>query len=160
MKTVEFGKEKFERIETLFDINDERFNVFKQYLLQIFETLDKPSFLITFNNYVKAVNDNRHADGVVAWYNYKKAIELKELNYDAYSFCFALLHLEQGENQRDCSKDKQEKKLDRMRSNGLDRGQVEAVVEGFIKASPNTFAPYLAMLEILKPGVEEEILKK
>ncbi len=160
MKTIKFGKEEFQQIETLFDINDERFNVFKQYLLQIFERIDKPSFLIAFNNYVRAVNENRHADGVVEWYNFKKAQEFKELNYDAYSFCFALLTLEEGENQRDCSSDRQLKKLDRMRAEGLARGTVEEFVENFIKASPNTFGTYLVMLEMMKPQISEEILKR
>lgn len=160
MKTVKFGSEEFQQMETLFDMGDERFNVFRQYLLQVFEKIDKPSFLVTFNNYVRAVNDGRHSDGIVEWYNFKKAQELKDLNYDAYSFCFALLHLEQGEGQRELSSDKQLKKLERMREAGLDRGTVEATVENFLKASPNTFATYLVMLEMMKPNLSEEILKR
>lgn len=160
MKLIEFGSEKFQQIETLFDMNDERFNVFKQHLLQVFEKIDQPSFLVSFNKYVAYHNEGRHADGIIEWYNFKKAMEYKELNYDAYSFCFALLTLEKDEDQRDNSTDRQLKKLERMRINGLTRGVVEATVENFIKASPNTFATYLVMLEMMKPDLQEEVLKK
>lgn len=147
-------------IETIFDINDERFTVFKQYLLQSMEHIDKPIFTVAYSKYIGHHNAGNHADGLLEWYNFKKAMELKELNHDAMSVCFALLHLEDDEDQRNCSKDFQIRKLNDMRENGLSRGLVEEVVENFMNASPKTFAVYLAMLDLMKPVVEEKFLRK
>lgn len=159
MKTITIGKKEYKIIESIFDINDERFTVFKQYLLQVFENLDKPSFVATFQKYVTLSNAGQHAEGLIEWYNFKKAVELQEVNYDAYSFCFALLCLEEGENQRDTSKATHLKKLEEMRSEGLNRGMVEDTVTDFMKASPKQFGAYLEMLEYLqmKPRLSEEI---
>ena len=160
MKSIKIGEKEYQLIETLFDINDERFNIFKQHLMQVFENLDKPLFAATFSKYVASHNSGNHAEGLIEWFNFKKAIDLKELNYDAYSFCFALLCLEPGENQRDCSDSKQLKKLEEIRSNGLTRGMVEETVENFIKASGTTFGVYIQMLELMKAPLQEEYLKE
>lgn len=159
MKKVKIGNLEYDRIENMFDINDERFVVFKQYLLQVFESIDKPLFLASYSRYVSFHNSGQHADGLIEWHNFKKAIELKELSYDAYSFCFALLHLEKDEDQRTTSSDFHLRKLEKMRSQGLSRGEVEGVVENFINAFPEQFAVYLKMLELMKPQLLEEALK-
>jgi len=158
MKKLKIGKKEYHLFENLFDISDERFNVFKSYLLQIFENLDNPSFITTFNKYVAFFNNGNHADGLIEWYNFRKAIELKGLNYDAYSMCFALMCMKEGEDQKDFSANIQLEKLKEMREQGLTRGLVEETVETFIKASPKQFTVYLAMLELMKPQEKEESL--
>jgi len=44
-----------------------------------------------------------------------------------------------------------------MRKNGLNRGQVEDVVENFMKASPKHFGHYLEVLQVLNSFSKEEI---
>ena len=56
MKETTIGKKKYKRMEGIFDIGDERFLVFKQYMLQSFEDVDKPSFLLMHNKIVKFFN--------------------------------------------------------------------------------------------------------
>lgn len=147
MKTITHGKVQYKRCENVFDINDYRFNDFKSYILQVFEKMDKPVFETQFNKYLAQFNKGQHAEALIDWNNYKKARELKELNYDAYSFCYALMHLAEGEDALDCSKDTQLKKLTQMREAGLSRGEVEEVVTNFMRASPASFGVYLEMLE-------------
>lgn len=160
MKKINIGNLEYNLIENLFDISDERFTVFKQWLLQVFEQIDRPLFAASFSKYVTYHNAGQHADGLIEWYNFKKGSELRELNYDAYSFCFALLCIAEGENQNDCSKGTQLEKLAAMRQQGLMRGMVEETVENFIKAFPSQFGVYLEMLKIMKTQLSEEILKK
>lgn len=160
MKTIKIGKEEFQLMQTPFDINDERFVVFKQHFLQVFESIDKPLFAATYSKCMGFHNQGLHSDVVIELTNFKKAIDLKELNYDAYSICFALLCLEKGEDPKELSTAKHLDKLERMRKAGLTRGLVEETVENFMKASPKTFGVYLAMLEMMKPQLQEEYLKE
>jgi hypothetical protein len=68
-----------------------------------------------------------------------------------------LLHLEKDEKQNDFGGDYQLRKLEEMRKNGLNRGQVEDVVENFMKASPKHFGHYLEVLQVLNSFSKEEI---
>ncbi len=160
MKDVKIGKVIYQKIETLFDINDERFNVFKQYLLQTFERMDKPIFMEAYSRIISYFDKGQHADAIIELHNFKKAVELDEFNYDAYGYCFALLHLEKDEEQHETGTDKQIKKLHNMRRAGLTRGQVEADVINFIKQHPEPFAVYIQMLEMMKPELKAEYLKE
>jgi len=160
MKDITIGKLKYKRIETLFDINDERFNVFKQYLLQTFEGLDKPVFSATYSKVVGYFDKGQYADAMIELHNFKKAIELTEMNYDATSFCFALLTLSPDENQNDISSDFQESKLNAMRKAGLNRGEVEETVINFIEAHQEQFAVYIQMLEIMRLPRKGELSKE
>lgn len=160
MKEYKFGKKKFNIIETMFDINDKRFHEFKKYFVQVIEKMDVPAFSETFAKYKNHFDNGRHADGFIEWYNFKKATQLKELDYDAYSFCFALLCLYPDENQQDISEDYQHKKLDYLRANGLSRGFVEETVINFMKASPKVFGVFLQMLEILGAPLPEGSLSE
>ena len=143
-------------MESPFDIGDERFTIFKQNFLQVFENLDKASFNLTFAKYISFFNSGNHADALIEWHNFKKSIDLKELNYDAYSYCFALITLSENEDQKDFSSDIQLKKLQQMREDGLTRGQVEADVINFTKAFPESLGAYLEVLAMMKARQQEE----
>jgi hypothetical protein len=134
--------------------------VFKQYLLQTFEGLDKPLFSSTYGKVTGYFDNGQYADAMIELHNFKKATELAELNYDAISICFALLHLGKDEEQQDVSSDKQELKLHAMRNNGLTRGEVEETVTNFIEAHQEQFAVYIQMLEIMRLPKKDASLKK
>jgi hypothetical protein len=157
MKQVKIGNKEYNQIESIFDIGDERFVVFKQHLLQVFENVNNASFLQMHNRITKYFNANDSYQIIVELENFKKSLELRDLNYDAFSFCFALLHLEKEEKQNDFGGDYQLRKLEEMRKNGLNRGQVEDVVENFMKASPKHFGHYLEVLQVLNSFSKEEI---
>lgn len=160
MKQITIGEKRYDLMETMFDINDERFHIFKQWLLQIFEKVNEPLFLTTYTKYIQNFNSGNHADGLLEWVNYKKAISLKQLNYDAYTYCFALICLEEGEKQNDISDITHERKIKEMREAGLSRGVVEQAVENFIKASGTILGVYAQMLELMKTPLREEFLNE
>ena len=158
MKTVKIGEVEFKRMESVFDIGDERFMVFKQYILQTFENVDKPSFLALHNRIIKAFNAGNNYSIIVELENFKKGLSLAELNYDAFSICFALLHLGEGEEMQDHGTEKQKEKLKIINASEISRGEIESVVENFMIASPKHFAVYLGMLEAMKEISKGEIL--
>lgn len=157
MKAIKIGNKEYQQIEDLFDMGDERFVMFKQYISQSFEKLDNPSFLIMFNRVIKNFNSNDVWNIVVELTNFKKTLELKELNYDCFSICFALLHIKEGEDLKNISADYQLSKLQEMRDEGLSRGLVEEVVENFMKAHPKHFSYYLEVLQMMRYLSKEEI---
>lgn len=159
MKTIKIGAKSYERFENLFCIGDERFLIFKQYMLQAFECIDKPSFMAMHNRVTKYFNGGDTYRIMVELENFKKSLELSTLNYDAFSICFALMHLdkENGEQMVDFDTEKQLGKLAEMRAEGLTREEVEETVENFMIALPKHFAHYLGMLEIMKEIRKGEI---
>lgn len=160
MKKVKIGKKEYDQMEDVFDMNDERFYMFKTYILQSIQSLDKPLFLQAYSKIMALMNEGKYSDAIIELYNFKKAIELEEVNFDAYSICFALIHLEKDEDQRDLSQSTQENKLHEMRENGLKRGLVEEVVTNFMKTSPTKFGVYLEMLQMMTPKLMEEYLSE
>jgi hypothetical protein len=161
MKKITIGNKEYKLMESAFDIGDQRFVVFKQYILQVFENIDKPLFLQTYAKCMAFHNKNQHADVVIELNDFKRAMDLKELNYDAYSFCFCLLVLTDGEDMNDTTELTQvETKLKMFREDGLTRGMVVDVVENFMKASPKEFGVYLQMLELMKAPLSEEHLNE
>ncbi len=161
MKKITIGTKEYKMMDNLFDMGDLRFNVFKQHLLQIFENMDKPMFITTYAKVLDYFNKGQHADGIIELNNFKKAIDLKELNYDAYSFCFCLLIQIEGEDMNDTSEFTQiETKLKQFREDGLTRGMVEEEVRNFMKASPEAFGVYLELLKLMKAPLSEDLLRE
>jgi hypothetical protein len=161
MKKILIGTKEYKLMDSLFDMGDQRFNVFKQHLLQTFESMDKPMFLVSYAKVLDYFNKGQHADGIIELNNFKKAIDLKELNYDAFSFCFCLLILSEGEDMNDTSEFTHiETKLKQFRDDGLTRGMVEEEVKNFMKASPEAFGVYLELLKMMKAPLSEDLLNE
>ena len=84
--------------------------------------------------------------------DYRSSITLEQVGWTGLSICFALICLKEGEDQaaKDSFKeDVLQKKLTKMRKDGLTRGLVEESVANFIKASPNSFGDYAMLQEII-----------
>ena len=64
--------------------------------------------------------------------------------------CFAIICLEEGEDQKNTKESLYNKKLERMRKDGLTRGFVEESVSNFIKASPQSFGDYATLLSMME----------
>src|SRR5687768_12518789 len=111
MKDVILGGETYQQIETPFEIGDERFNVFKRAFLQISEDMGQPAFQTLYDKLKAHLNAGNQFDAVIELDNFKKSIELKSLNYDAFTYCFSLITLQQGELQKDFDNNYQEKKI-------------------------------------------------
>jgi hypothetical protein len=159
MKSIKIGSKEYDLMQTPFDIGDERAVIFRQFLNQTFELNDNSLWKTTWARCKAYFNSGQQADGIIELYNFDKAVELKELNYDAYSICFCLITLQKGEEQKDFGLNFQLKKLEEMRNEGLTRGMVEQEVENFLIASPKSYGPYLAVLELMKQNLQGETLK-
>src|SRR5574337_876181 len=97
MKEIIIGYKRYRLCENAFDMNDKRFMLFKQYLLQTFEQMDKPVFASLYAKFKTNADAGKHSDNIIEMENFRMAIELKQLDFDAYSFCFSLLCLGEGE---------------------------------------------------------------
>ena len=90
--------------------------------------------------------------------NYHHAIEYEKYNDDALSKCFALICLEDGEDQLNVDDNFLQEKLERLWANGLTRGFVEETVRNFTIASPLSFGSYSLALEEVMMNLNETLL--
>lgn len=147
MKQVKIGNGSYQLMESVNDINDRRFIEFKAYLLQSLEGIDRPLFKTTMERAMEHFNAHRYIQAWGEFDNYRHAIEYEKYNDDALSKCFALICIEDGENQMNVDGNFLQEKLDRLHANGLTRGMVEESVRNFILASPLSFGSYSLMME-------------
>lgn len=147
MKKIQFPKtpkDKYWHLcENVFDLNDQRFKDFRTYLIQAFEHIDEPVFEAVFNEYIQFHNEGRHAEGLIALLNFKKALQMdrnKMLKENPMSMCYALICLRsEDEDQTKMNSDFLIEKLTEMRKEGLNRGEVEKAVINFTAESPISF---------------------
>lgn len=147
MKKIQFPqtpKDKYWHLcQNVFDLNDQRFMIFRQYLIQAFEHIDESVFEAVFNEYLQFHNEGRHAEGLIALLNFKKALEMdrnKMLKENPMSMCYALICLrDEDEDQTKVGSEYLSEKLKEMRAEGLTRGEVEKAVINFTAESPISF---------------------
>jgi len=127
----------------VFDLNDQRHMTFKQYLLQAMEHIDEGLFEASYERFRAAFNKGDYSQGLIEMTNFKVALEQKELlTHDACSMCFSLICLDKDEDQMNIDEGPLQEKLNRMRAQGLTRGQVEDAVINFMSASPTSYGDY------------------
>ena len=149
MKELIIGEITYNLCEGVSDLYDIRFPKFLNYLRMSVEDIDKPLFASTFERAEAKFDKGQFHKGLMEFYDYRSAITLEQVSWTGLSMCFALICLEEGENQADAKESFMKKKLDKMRKNGLTRGLVEESVSNFIKASPSSFGDYAILQEII-----------
>ena len=155
MKQIKIGKADYTLLESVNDINDKRFIVFKMYLLLSLEGIDRPLFRVTMEKAMAHFNHQRYIQAWGEFENYSHAIEYEKYNDDALSKCFALICLEQGEDQANTDDNFLIEKLGRLHENGLTRGLVEESVQNFTIKSPLSFGSYSLRLEEVMTKFDE-----
>lgn len=150
MKKITIGTKEYDLCEGVDDFYDIRFPMFLQYLRMSLEGIDKPLFAATMERAEARFDKGQFFKGFKEFQNYHAAINMEEVNDTGLSMCFALICLEDGEDQADVDEGKLRDKLARMRKSGLTRGIVEGSVKNFIKASPDSFQDYVVWLEMLE----------
>lgn len=150
MKKYKIGKLEYNQIEGGNDINDYRCMIFKNYLLQSFQNINDNIWNTTWERVKVLFNKGLNADAIIELNNFHTSMTLKEVKYDCFSMCFALLNLKEGENQLDCNEQEQLNKIAEMQKEGLERGAVVETVINFMKALPETFGQCLAAMEGMK----------
>lgn len=146
MKFINIGTRTYRLMEDVYDINDKRFNHFKMYLLKSLEGIDRPLFAETHAKATDLMNNHKYLQANGLYENYLRAIELDGYNEDAISKCFALICLDDDEDQVNTDEMLLNKKLETMWANGLTRGFVEEAVQNFTIASPQSFGSYALMV--------------
>lgn len=145
MRTIKIGEREVRVCEHQGDINYLRFVRFKQWIPQVFEKMDIPVFSLHFEKFNDLHNKGKYAQSVMIWYDYLLAIkQSKENSFDAWGMCFALITIEEGEDEKSCPDDSRLKeKIERLSNEGLSAETVKKEVVNFMKASPEEFSEVL-----------------
>ena len=150
MKELKIGETQYNLCESVGDIYDIRFPVFLNFLRMSVENIDKPLFATTFERAEARFDKGQFHKGLMEFADYRSAVTLDQVGWTGLSLCFALICLKEDEDQaKDFKEDVLQKKLTKMRKDGLTRGLVEESVSNFIKASPNSFGDYAMLQEII-----------
>jgi len=149
MKELKIGETAYKLCESVNDIYDIRFPVFLNYLRMSVEGVDKPLFASTYERAEARFDKGQFHKGLMEFMDYRSAITLDQVSSTGLSMCFAIICLEDGEDQTNVKEEPLRKKLARMQKNGLERGLVEESVANFIKASPTSFGDYVMLQEII-----------
>jgi hypothetical protein len=138
MKSLKIGELEIKICEHAGDINYLRYVRFKQWVIQIWERMDVPVFKMHFDKFNDLFNQGKYNQGSFVWYDYKIAIEQKDL--DAWGVCFALLTVDTGEDANSIIDDSEiKKKIQNYSKHGLTAKTVKEEVVNFMKASPEEF---------------------
>lgn len=146
MKDLTLNNHKYQLMEDVGDINDKRFNFFKMYLLKSLEGIDRPLYKETLEKGIEFFNKQKYYQALGMFQNYGQSIENDGFNEDALSKCFALICLEDGEDQLNVDESYLNKKLETLWADGLTRGMVEESVQNFTIGSPASFGAYSLMM--------------
>lgn len=150
MKKIKIGKEEYNCCESVNDLYDIRFPVFLNFLRMSIENIDKPLFAGKKQKAEEWLNKAMPYNAVKEFLDYGSSINLEQVNTTGLSMCFALICLDNGENQSNIDESFLKGKLDKMQKAGLKRGEVEEQVSSFIKASPDSFGEYNLIAELMQ----------
>jgi hypothetical protein len=135
MKTIQIGKLKVKVAENANDINIQRFVAMKEYVIAKETGIDRPTLTSTFKQIYQNFNKNDSAGTLIAIYDFINGLANIEKQQDAHQMIFALLTLEENEDETNTDKTFLKEKLDRLAKQGLKQGTVEEYSENFIIAS-------------------------
>ena len=150
MKKIEIGEKEYDLCENVNDLYDIRFPVFLNFLRMSIENIDKPLFATKKQKAEEWLNKAMPYNAIKEFLDYGSSVNLEQVNTTGLSMCFALICLDDGENQSKIDESFLKKKLDKMRKDGLKRGMVEEQVSSFIKASPDSFGEYNLIAELMQ----------
>jgi hypothetical protein len=150
MKKLKIGKKEYSLCESVNDLYDIRFPIFLNFLRMSIEDIDKPLFASKQQKADEWLNKAMPYNAVKEYLDYGSSINLEQVNTTGLSMCFALICLDNGEDQSNTDESFLKEKLDKMRKNGLKRGIVEEQVSSFIKASPDSFGEYNLIAELMQ----------
>jgi len=156
MKDITLGTHAYCLMQDVGDINDKRFNYFKMYLLKSLEGIDRPLFKESLEKATDFFNRQKYFQALGVFQNYAHAIENDGYNDDALSKCFALICLEEGEDQLQVDESFLNKKLETLWADGLTRRFVEESVQNFTIGSPASFGAYSLMMDEMSKTLNPE----
>ena len=142
MKTIKIGNEKYKQIETAEDLPIQRYAMLKEYVIWKETGVDTPNLVTTITKFVHGFDNESKAAMLTSLYDYMTGIKQAKEEIDADQMIFALITLEDDEDQTKTNDGFLKEKLGRMNANGLTQKVVEETVENFIQASSAHFVSY------------------
>ena len=136
MKSYKIGDADYKLCETAEDLSIVRYNELKVFMIQKDAGIDLPSLMENYKQRMQAYNTQSIPDLVIADYNFINGLQTVMDRTDSEQMIFALIVLEDGEEQTKFDRTQAREKLKRMNEQGLTQGEVSKVVKDFILGSP------------------------
>ena len=146
MKDFKLGNTNYKIITSIGEFPNSRKTLLRQYQRQVFEKIENDIFETYFNRVIQKFNTANWMGGVEELYNYRTAIRLKKINFDAFDMMFSLICLEEGEDKFNVDEDFLAKKIERMNKEGLTTQEAYDNVVFFCKSSPALFQDFLNLI--------------
>lgn len=155
MKKIKIGEEQCYILEGLDEMNYKRSLLFNQWSILIYEEQNHSLFELTVDRFKKYFNEGDYLSAANEIVNNQFLKRLKEPSIDALGRCFALICLTEGEREKESDPltwddSNLKEKIDRWAEAGLTRGQMLKEYKNFLKASPDSYLPYLEKLTMME----------
>lgn len=134
MKTHKLDGLTIKICETIDDINIRRFIAMKEWVIYRESGMDMPSLKDLYIRTLNAFDNDRPSQIVIALHDQIRAIDFVNKGYDPNQMIFALMCVEEGEDQTVTDHTQLKEKCDRLAEAGLGQGFVVSEVENFTKA--------------------------
>ena len=149
MKKIKVGKKEFEIVSNIGEIRYDKFVMFNQYIIAVFQGIDVPMFQLFMDKIRNHYNKAEYMQAYNEIVNYDTALKFREHKLDPLGICFALM-LKGDETDEGVLKDKLKELID----NGLKWDMVKEEVVLFMKLYPSKFSPYLQAWQMMEAGIE------
>jgi len=155
MKKIAIGEEQCYVLEGLDEMNYKRSLLFNQWSILVFEEQNHSLFELTVDRFKKYFNEGDYLSAANEIVNNQFLKKLKEPSIDALGRCFALICLTEGEKGRESDPitwddSNLKEKIDRWSAAGLTRGSMLKEYKNFLKASPDSYLPYVEKLSMME----------
>lgn len=161
MKKITIGKEQCYVLEGLDEMNYKRSLLFNQWSILVFEEQNHSLFELAVDRIKQYFNQGDYVSVINEVVNNQFLKKLKEPSIDALGRCFALICLTEDERGNESSPatwddTRLKEKIDRWSEAGLTRGVMLNEYKNFLKASPDSYLPFLEkllMMEAMMPAI-------
>jgi len=155
MKKIKIGEEQCYILEGLDEMNYKRSLVFNQWSILVFEEQNHSLYELSMDRIKKFVNEGDYFSVINEVANNQFIKRLKEPSIDALGRCFALICLTEDETKTEADPmgwddNHLKEKIDRWSKAGLTRGTIQSEFKNFLKASPDSYLPYLEKLTMME----------
>lgn len=150
MKKVKIGKnETIEIVSNIGEIRYDKMVMFNQYIIAVFQGIDKPLFALTMDKVRVHFNKGEYMQAYNEIMNFDTAIKFSEFKLDPLGMCFALL-IKGDETDEDALRDI----INDLVEKGLKWDTVKKEVVNFMELYPDKYNPYLQAWKMLEKGIE------
>ena len=150
MKDLTIGNKNYKLCEDVTDFLEFRLPYLQEFILRAFENNDLPIYDVFFNEYKKLSNEGNRYDCDVLVSRLKDSVTKNEPLLNNFHYAFALICLEDNENQLNVDLEYLKEKINIMFKEGLKGGVCVKSVLDFMVASPFEFRNYEAIIAFMK----------